>query len=63
MTRVIEVVVDPQGATTVQTKGFAGDSCGEASRLIEQALGQRLEERRTTEFYGVSELQHTQQRA
>ncbi len=49
--RTIEIIVDTKGATTVQTRGFQGASCRDASRLIEQALGQKTGERLTTEFY------------
>jgi hypothetical protein len=51
MTRIIEVVVSPTGETKVETKGFAGASCRDASRFVEQALGQRLSEQTTAEFY------------
>jgi uncharacterized protein HemY len=49
--KIIEIVVSPQGETTVTTKGFAGSSCQEASKFIEQALGQRTDERLTAEFH------------
>ena len=51
MTRIIEVVVSPTGETKVETKGFAGASCRDASRFVEQTLGQRLGEQTTAEFY------------
>ncbi len=50
-TQVIELIVSPKGETQVQTKGFAGASCREASKFIEQALGQRTKETPTAEFY------------
>ena len=53
MPRVIEVIVSPTGETTVQTKGFSGGDCLEASRWLEQALGLATHERRTAEFYGA----------
>jgi hypothetical protein len=49
--KTIEVVVSPAGETTVQTKGFAGPSCREASRFLERALGERTAERLTAEFH------------
>jgi hypothetical protein len=49
--KTIEIVVSPQGEVSVQTKGFAGSSCREASQFIEQALGQRLGEQLTAEFH------------
>ena len=51
MTKIIEIIVSPTGQTTVQTKGFAGSSCQDASRFIEQALGQRTGKQLTAEFY------------
>lgn len=47
----IEITVSPTGETTVQTKGFQGESCREASRLIEKALGRATGERLTAEFH------------
>jgi hypothetical protein len=49
--RVIEITVSPTGQTKVQTRGFAGSSCRDASRFIEQALGERTSEQLTAEFY------------
>lgn len=49
--KVIEILVSPQGETTVTTKGFAGQSCREASRFLEQALGQRVGEQLSAEFH------------
>ena len=51
MSRIIEITVNAKGETTVTTRGFAGSSCRDASRFIEQALGQRLEEQLTAEFH------------
>ena len=51
MTKTIEIVVSPKGETTVTTKGFAGSSCREASKFVEQVLGQRTGERLTAEFH------------
>jgi hypothetical protein len=50
-TKTIEIIVSPTGQTTVETRGFAGASCQEASRFLEQALGNRTSERLTAEFY------------
>jgi len=49
--RLIEVIVAPNGETKIETKGFAGAECQEASRFIEQALGERTAERLTADFY------------
>ena len=63
MTRTIEIIVSAKGETTVQTKGFSGTSCRDASRAMEEALGQRIGEQLTAEFHQAVEPQHTQQRA
>jgi hypothetical protein len=49
--KTIEIVVGPKGETTVETKGFVGAECREASRFVEQALGTRTAEQLTAEFY------------
>ena len=51
MNRTIEIIVSPQGETKLETKGFAGGSCREASRRLEQALGKAASEQLTPEFY------------
>ena len=58
MTRTIEITVSPKGETTVQTKGFA---CREASKFVEDALGQRTGETLTSEFYQKTEQQLSNQ--
>ncbi len=52
----IEIVVGPDGATRVETKGFAGAACQDASRFIERALGERTAERLTAEFYTTATI-------
>ncbi len=64
MTRTIEIVVTPEGKTAVQTHGFTGPSCRDASRFIERALGQRITENLTAEFHqsatvGLNQQQRT----
>ena len=51
MSRTIEIIVTPNGQSQVQTKGFTGSSCRQASGFIEQALGQRTSEQMTAEYY------------
>jgi hypothetical protein len=63
MSRTIEIIVTPKGETTVQTTGFAGSSCRDASKFIEQALGQQTAETFTAEFHQAQPVaQHQQQR-
>jgi hypothetical protein len=61
MHRVIEIVVSPQGETTLQTKGFQGPQCLEASRFLERALGVSFQEQKTAEFFEQVPEQQTQQ--
>jgi hypothetical protein len=51
MLRIIEVTVSPRGETSVQTKGYTGGACLQASRFLERALGVTTVERKTAEFY------------
>ncbi|MFY4731131.1 DUF2997 domain-containing protein [Nitrospira sp. BLG_2] len=47
----IEVVVTPQGETTVTTVGFKGKSCQDATKQLEQALGIVQSEQKLPSFY------------
>ena len=51
MKKIIRVIVDPKGETRIETKGFTGPDCREASRFLEQALGHPVNEQLTAEFY------------
>ena len=62
MNRIIEVIVSPIGETKVETKGFTGASCQDASRFIETALGQRVGEQLTAEFHAASTSAAIQQK-
>ena len=61
MQRVIEVTVSPQGAVTVQTKGYAGSNCLQASKFLEEALGVTTTDRKTAEFYDATSVQQCQE--
>ena len=62
--KIIEITISPTGDSKVQTRGFTGGECREASRFIEQALGQRTAESLTSEFHqgqqNAQELQQSQ---
>jgi hypothetical protein len=49
--KTIEITVDPKGGTKVETKGFTGGECRDASRFVEQALGARTVETLTAAYY------------
>lgn len=63
--KTIEITVSPTGQTQVQTKGFSGSSCRQASTFIEQALGQSTGEQFTAEFHqrSAQTVQQQQYRA
>lgn len=53
--RAIEVIVSPTGESKVETKGFVGAACQEASKFLEDAPGKRASEQPTTDFFQHSE--------
>ena len=57
----VEIIVDPQGNSKVETKGFSGRECVEASKFVEQALGKETASRTTAEFFATSANQNTVQ--
>ena len=60
--KIIEVIVSANGETKIETKGFAGAECQEASKFVEQALGQRDSERLTAEFHMPTNCQTHERR-
>lgn len=56
----IEIIVSPTGGTRLETKGFSGSSCREASQFLEAALGQRTGEVRTADYYRCANEQTAQ---
>jgi hypothetical protein len=59
--KTIEIVVTPTGQTQVQTKGFTGSECRQASEFIEKALGTRTQEQLTSEFHQQAGQQQSHQ--
>ena len=55
MAKIIEVTVSLKGETTVQTKGFIGSDCLQASKFLEQSLGISTAEQKTGEFYTTNQ--------
>jgi hypothetical protein len=49
--KTIEIIVSPKGESQVETKGFVGDACQEASKFIESALGSVASEKLEPEFH------------
>lgn len=63
MPRIIEVTVNLKGETVVQTKGYSGSDCLQASRFLETALGIITADRKTAEFYQVAQVEQQQHTA
>jgi hypothetical protein len=51
MKKNIRLIVSPTGEARIETRGFSGPECREASKFLEQALGQPTSEKLTAEFY------------
>jgi hypothetical protein len=49
--KTIEIIVSPTGQTRLETKGYSGTSCRDASRAFEAALGISQGEQLTAEFH------------
>ena len=60
MSKILKVTVSPKGETKLETVGFSGNSCQEASRNFERALGVSTGEQLTGEYYTTSAEQQIQ---
>jgi hypothetical protein len=56
--KTIVITIDPKGNSRVETKGYQGDECREASRFVEQALGRRTSETLTAEYHQAQTAQN-----
>ena len=52
----IEITVNPEGETSVETKGFAGPACKAASQPYEDVLGAKTAERLTPEYHRTEQV-------
>jgi len=55
MSKMIHVTVSPKGETKIETTGFTGSSCQDATRALEAALGAKAGESFTPEYYASNE--------
>ena len=55
--KTIEITVFPNGQSRVETKGFIGSECRDASRFLEQAMGQSTHQIMKPEFYQTASSQ------
>ncbi|HUQ71029.1 MAG TPA: DUF2997 domain-containing protein [Planctomycetaceae bacterium] len=64
MPTTIMVTISPTGETQIETHGFTGASCRDATRVLEAALGLRESEQLTSAFYAPTQettpAHHTQ---
>jgi len=51
MNKTITITVAPDGKTKIETHGYTGSTCREASRFLEDALGVGTVERLKTEYF------------
>jgi hypothetical protein len=58
--KTIEIIVTPTGKTSIQTIGFVGPACREASEYLENALGARVSEQKTVEFHQSQAVEQSQ---
>jgi hypothetical protein len=49
--KIIEITIDSKGQARVETKGFTGTECRDASRFLESALGKTACETLKPEFH------------
>ncbi len=59
--KTIEVIVSPDGSSRVETNGYSGSDCRQASEFLEQALGSRQSERTKSEFFVQADATEQQQ--
>jgi len=61
MTGTITIIISPDGRTKMETNGFVGSTCKEASQFIKQALGQEVSETFKPEYFSENNLNNTEQ--
>jgi hypothetical protein len=59
----IEVIVARDGSSRIQTHGFTGPRCQQASRFLEQALGLTESLRLTADYYRTAATEPQRQQA
>lgn len=54
--KVIEVTVTEDGDVSIETKGYAGSACKNATKFLEEELGVVKASRATSEMYAKPKL-------
>ena len=57
----ITLIIAHDGKTTVETHGFTGSSCTDATKFLETALGRKTEQQYKTEYFSTNNLQQKEQ--
>ncbi len=57
MEPTIDVIISPTGETKIETHGFAGPACQQATQALEAALGLRQSETLTAEYHQPAQQQ------
>ena len=60
MSKTITILVTPGGQTKIETHGFSGSACQDATKFLEQTLGQKKSEQLTSEYHTGNNT-HTEQ--
>ena len=58
MNKTITIIVAPDGKTKVEAHGFDGQSCTDATKFLETALGRKTEQQFKPEYFSTNN--HTQ---
>jgi len=57
MSKVIVVTVSPKGETKIETKGYSGGDCLQASKFLEEALGVVVNDQKSPEYFQSDSIQ------
>lgn len=61
MPRTLEIIVTSTGDIRIEAVGFQGADCEQATRFLEEALGQIEQRRRKREFHQPAKRSRNQQ--
>ncbi|MBN72932.1 MAG: hypothetical protein CME32_27065 [Gimesia sp.] len=60
--KTIEIIISTDGQSRIETRGFTGSRCRNASRFLESALGKVSSEQLTAEYHQMVQLEPDQLR-
>ena len=61
MNKTITILVMPDGKTKIETHGYTGSACRDASRFLEEAMGVGTVERLKHEYFIDDHTTHQQE--